>query len=208
MSTSNNNSTPPQHVTVDMTAGDNPPTSCLSLHNILRLKPDPEPVLLTIMKPMKPFPLHQAMDFSKPIKWYFFLPRWDFRLLLSLLACLMLFSATFLFLTLKTAAIIFGVLFSLIGALIIKLRVNIATNQSLRATACKAMAKAEQAKQIYDSGAVPEYLTKENFAVLKAFLGPTFVVLRDGTVEDNRAENNIEKQNQMQGFLEGQSQGN
>lgn len=60
------------------------------------------------------------------------------------------------------------------------------------------MAKAEEAKKMYDSDLVPPFLVKEKYVELKAFLGPTFVVLRDGSVEDNTSDFKNEQQHEMQ----------
>lgn len=197
MSSSNNN---PAAEQAGMDFPDDEPITCLSLHKLLRLKDDPEPVPLRIMKPMKPFPVPEdVVDFSKDINWTFMSPRWDLRLLLTI-GCFLSYGLAFLLFFLqiyggnRVACIIFAVIFLVLASTITSMRINIARNQSLRATICRALAKANQARQIYDSGHVPRFLVKDTYVELKAFLGPSFKVLRDGTVEDNSSEHKIEHQ--------------
>lgn len=191
------------------------PISCLFLHNLLRLKDDQEPVPLHIMKPIKPFPLPaDVIDFSQDINWLVLIPRWDFRFLFTIVVVISYgFTVLIWFLpTLRpgninfVACYIFGAIFTGVSLLFTAMRVNIARNQSLRATICRAMAKADEARRIYESGVVPAYLVKETYIELKAFLGPSFNVFRDGTVEDNRSEFMTEQQHEMQGKIGNRTQ--
>ena len=196
----------PQNAT-ERAAADETPITCLPLHKLLRLKEDPEPVPLQVYRPMKPYPIEtDPFDFDADIQWSTLFPRWDFRFLFTMVTVFS-YGLTLLLYLLPTLAFgkvniracyAFAITFTGVSFVFTAMRVNIARNQSLRATICKAMAKAADAKKIYDSGVVPAYLIKDKYCELKAFLGPTFVVFRDGTVEDNSDEHAIEQQHEMQ----------
>lgn len=160
---------------------------------------------LQLGKEMKISP-KQMQNYKIPdsIKWNWYIPTLSIASMVGFFAFLSAIVGTLLLILLsqkwiamnRKVAMAFCILFFILSGGLTWLRITIARNKSLHYTTCTASAKSKEAYKLWETGNVPSYESKDSFFEAKAFLGPTFTVLRDGTVERSDEEDDTHFQNQ------------
>lgn len=163
---------------------------------------DPAPVepntLARVNKTVEPIPAQNARpDIARPVHWRWFFPRFNLSGIVSIIAVLTaLLGTVLLILSSQTksrdALLGSGLTFYVIAGAFAWFRIIHARNQSYIDTVSVVLAKSAEAREIWTETPGPAYLAKDPYFEATAFLGPTFVVVRDGTVEENGNEDETE----------------
>lgn len=135
-----------------------------------------------------PVPIQKA-DFSNAIRWNWYLPGFNLAGIVSTIALITAIIGTILLIASsqsrnRAPLVASGLIFYVIAGVLSWFRIVLARNQSYVDAINTAYEKSKEARDIWIENPGPPYLAKDPFFEASAFLGPTLVILRDGTVEE------------------------
>lgn len=145
---------------------------------------------MSIGKQVAPTPVPvQNTDFSTAIRWNWYLPGFNLPGIVSIVALITAIVGTILLIASsqsrnRSPLLASGLIFYVIAGILSWFRIVLARNQSYVDVINTVYAKSKEARDIWLEAPGPLYMAKDPFFEASAFLGPTLVILRDGTVEE------------------------